>query len=362
MPLIENVIRPDIRALSAYHVGASEGFLKLDAMENPYLLPEALRAELGKRLSDVALNRYPIPSYTTLKTAICDKMGIPAGYDVMLGNGSDELISLLMVACARRDLAKPATVLAPVPTFVMYEMFAQFSGMAFAGVPLKDDFSLDMPAMLVAIEEHRPALIFLAYPNNPTGNRFNDDEIIEIIHAVGDNGVVIVDEAYQPFSPTSFMPRLPEFSNLLVMRTVSKLGLAGTRLGYMSASAELLEQFEKVRPPYNVNVLTQTAVEFALENISVLDEQAARLREERSKQAAALAALPGVKVFPSDANFLLIRVNKAEQVFEKLVARKILIRNVGKMHPLLNDCLRVNISTPEENQQFLEAFKACIAA
>ena len=360
--LIENLIRPDIRALNAYHVGASDGFLKLDAMENPYPLPEALRTELGKRLSDVALNRYPIPSYTTLKAAICSKMGVPAGYSVMLGNGSDELISLLTVACARRDLTKPATVLAPVPTFVMYAMFAQFSGMAFTGVPLKDDFSLDMSAMLSGIEAHRPALVFLAYPNNPTGNLFKEDEIVEIIRAVGDSGIVIVDEAYQPFSPTSFMPRLPEFPNLIVMRTVSKLGLAGVRLGYMSASNTLLEQFEKVRPPYNVNVLTQAAVEFALENLSVLDEQAAWLRTERTKQAKALAALPGVEVFPSDANFLLIRVNQAEQVFEKLLAHKILIRNVGKMHSLLNNCLRVNISTPEENQQFLDAFKTCITA
>lgn len=362
MSLIENIIRPDVRALSAYHVGASEGFLKLDAMENPYLLPEALRVELGHRLSEVALNRYPVPSYTALRVALCEKMGVPNGYDVMLGNGSDELISLLTVACARRDLATPATVMAPIPTFVMYSMFAQFSGMNFAGVLLKDDFSLDMPAMLEAIKQHQPAIVFLAYPNNPTGNLFAENDIVEILRTVGDTGIVVVDEAYQPFAQTSFMPRLPEFPNLVVMRTVSKLGLAGVRLGYMSASAELLEQFEKVRPPYNVNVLTQATVEFVLENLSVLDEQAAWLREERGKQAAALSSLAEVEVFPSDANFLLFRVNDAHQVFEKLIERKVLIRNVGKIHSLLNNCLRVNISTPEENHQFLDAFKACVAA
>ena len=361
MSLIENIIRPDIRALNAYHVGASEGFVKLDAMENPYLLPEELRTELGRRLSDVALNRYPIPSYASLKAIICDKMGVPKAYDVMLGNGSDELISLISVACARRDLAAPVKVIAPVPTFVMYQMFAQFAGMEFVGVPLKADFSLDTAAMLAAIEQHKPAIVYLAYPNNPTGNLFKASDMEDIICAVGDDGIVVVDEAYQPFSPTSFMPRLPEFANLVVMRTVSKLGLAGVRLGYMSASQALLEQFEKVRPPYNVNVLTEATVEFALENIAVLDHQAALLRAERASQAIALAALPGVEVFPSDANFLLLRVANAEQVFEKLIARKVLIRNVGKMHSLLTNCLRVNISTPEENRQFLDAFKACIA-
>lgn len=361
MSLIDNIIRPDIRALVAYHVGASEGFLKLDAMENPYLLPEELRVELGRRLADVALNRYPIPSYETLKTAICDKMGVPPGYDIMLGNGSDELISLMSVACARRDLPAPAKVLAPVPTFVMYAMFAKYAGMDFVGVPLKADFSLDLPAMIAAIIEHRPSIVWLAYPNNPTGNLFADGDIMALLGAIGDNGIVVVDEAYQPFAQKSFMPLLPMFPNLVVMRTVSKLGLAGVRLGYMSASPELLEQFEKVRPPYNVNVLTQAAVVYALENLSVLDYQAALLRGERARQAEALAALPGVEVFPSDANFLLFRVNDADRVFEKLLERKVLIRNVGKMHPLLHNCLRVNVSTPEENNQFLEAFKACIA-
>ena len=361
MSLIENIIRPDVRALNAYHVGVSEGFLKLDAMENPYMLPEELRAELGRRLSEVALNRYPIPSYSSLKTAICAKMGVPAGYDIMLGNGSDELISLLSVACARRDLGAPAKVLAPVPTFVMYSMFAQFSGMEFVGVPLKSDFSLDMPAMLAVIAEQKPSIVYLAYPNNPTGNLFKSGDIVDVIRSVGETGIVVVDEAYQPFAQTSFMSRLPEFANLVVMRTVSKLGLAGVRLGYMSASHELLNEFEKVRPPYNINVLTQATVEYALENLSVLDNQAALLRNEREKQRALLSSLPGVEVFPSDANFLLIRVANADRVFEKLIARKVLIRNVGKMHSLLAGCLRVNVSTPEENSQFLEAFKACLA-
>jgi histidinol-phosphate aminotransferase len=362
MSLIENVIRPDVRELAAYHVPNSAGFVKLDAMENPYTLPEALRTALGRRLADVAMNRYPVPSYTELKSRISDKLGVPAGFDVVLGNGSDELISMMSIACARPD----AKVLAPVPGFVMYAMSAQFSGLEFVGVPLKPDFTLDKAAMLAAIAQHKPAITYLAYPNNPTGTLFDADAMVEIIRAVGDSGVVVVDEAYQPFAQSSFMPRLAEFANLIVMRTVSKLGLAGIRLGYMSGNGALLAEFEKVRPPYNINVLTQAAAEFVLEHVDVLDAQAAALRAERTKLAAALAGLPGVEVFPSAANFLLIRIKtdntNANKVFSALLNHKVLVKNAGKMHPLLGNCLRVTVSTPEENKIFIDALTASLAS
>lgn len=361
MPLIENVIRPEVRALAAYHVPDASGFIKLDAMENPYALPESLRGELGRHLANVAMNRYPVPSYAELKARICDKLGVPAGFDVILGNGSDELITMLAVACAKPG----AKVLAPTPCFVMYKMSAQFAGLEFIGVPLKPDFSLDKAALLAAIAQHQPAITYLAYPNNPTGNLYNADDMVDIIRAVGDSGIVVVDEAYQPFAQASFMPRLAEFANLVVMRTMSKLGLAGIRLGYMSASGALLAEFDKVRPPYNVNVLTQAAAEFMLDHAGILDAQAAILRDERSKLTAAMAALPGVEVFPSAANFLLIRVKnqkiKADDAFSTLLDRKVLTKNVGKMHPLLENCLRVTVGTPEENQLFLDALRASLA-
>jgi histidinol-phosphate aminotransferase len=362
MSLIENIIRPEVLALSAYHVPDASGFVKLDAMENPYTLPDPLRSELGCRLADVAMNRYPVPSYAELKKRICDKLGVPTGFDVVLGNGSDELIALISIACAKPG----AKVLAPTPGFVMYAMSAKFAGQEFIGVPLRPDFSLDKFAMLAAIAEHKPVVTYLAYPNNPTGNLFDADDMMSIIRAVGDNGIVVVDEAYQPFAQASFMPRLPEFDNLVVMRTVSKLGLAGIRLGYMSASAALLNELDKVRPPYNVNVLTQAAAEFVLDHVEVLDAQADALRVERAKLVTALAALPDVEVFPSAANFLLIRVapgkNSADSVFSALLDRKVLIKNVGKMHPLLANCLRVTVSTPEENQLFLDALKASLVS
>lgn len=358
MSLIENIIRPDIRALAAYHVPDSTGFVKLDAMENPYTLPESLRAELGQRLADVAMNRYPVPTYAALKAKICEKLGVPPGYDVVLGNGSDELISMISIACAQPG----AKVLAPLPGFVMYAMSAQFAGLEFIGVPLKADFSLDLAAMLAAIAQHKPVITYLAYPNNPTGTLFDAADMEAIIRAVGDGGIVIVDEAYQPFAPASFMPRLAEFDNLIVMRTVSKLGLAGIRLGYMAAGAALLAEFDKVRPPYNINVLTQAAAEFVLDHTAVLDAQAEALRSERTRLSAALSALPGVEVFPSAANFLLIRVPCADEVFANLLQRKILIKNVGKMHASLENCLRVTVSTPQENALFLDALRASLSS
>jgi histidinol-phosphate aminotransferase len=329
-------------------------------MENPYPLPDHLATELAGRLAAVALNRYPVASYASVKERICRQLGVPAGYDVLLGNGSDELISILDMACAHQD--RRAVVVAPVPTFVMYARSAQFAGMDFVGVPLKDDLTLDLPAMLAAIARHKPALVYLSYPNNPTGNLFEADDVAAIIRALGDTGIAVVDEAYEPFAQQSFMGRLPEFDNLVVMRTVSKLGLAGIRLGYMSAAPKLLEQFDKVRPPYNVNVLTQVAAEFALDNIDVLNQQAAILREQRALLAEALAAVPGVQVFPSAANFILVRVPDADAANAYLLSHKVLVKNVGKMHSVLTNCLRITVSTPEENAAFLEAFKASQAA
>jgi histidinol-phosphate aminotransferase len=356
MSLIENIIRSEVLALLAYHVPDSSGFVKLDAMENPYTITAELQAALAERLSQVDLNRYPVPSYTALKKAIKREFGIPTNYEVVLGNGSDELISMVSVACAKPG----ASVVAPVPGFVMYAMSARLAGLKFVGVPLHADLTLDKSAMLAAIAEHKPAITYLAYPNNPTGTLFDVADVEDILLAVGDTGVVIVDEAYQPFAQTSFMPRLAEFDNLIVMRTVSKLGLAGIRLGYMSGSQALLNEFEKVRPPYNINVLTEAATEFMLQHVDVLDAQAAQLCEQRTLLATALQQLKGVEVFPSAANFLLIRVPQAEQVFANLLKQKILVKNVGKMHALLENCLRITVSSPAENAIFLDALKASL--
>ncbi|WP_426174547.1 histidinol-phosphate transaminase [Massilia sp. TWR1-2-2] len=356
--LIANTIRADVRAINGYVVAEASGFIKLDAMENPYQLPASLRAELGERLAAAALNRYPVASYATLKQRIRAKLGVPEGYDVVLGNGSDELISIVAMATARQD--RRAVIVAPVPAFVMYQRSAKFAGMDFVGVPLLPDFTLDQPALLAAIREHKPAVLFLSYPNNPTGNLYDAADMAELIDALGDTGIAVVDEAYEPFARTSFMGHLPEFENLVVMRTLSKLGLAGIRLGYMSAAPALLAQFDKVRPPYNVNVLTQVAAEFALDQLDVLDAQAADINAARATLAADMAALPGVEVFPSAANFLLFRVPDSDAACAKLAADKVLVKNMGKMDALLANCIRVTVSTPEENSAFLTALTAAL--
>ena len=354
--LIRHTIRPDVQAQHAYAVPDASGMLKLEAMENPFLLPPALRTALGTHLAEVALNRYPVPSYTRLKHAICREFGVPQGFDVVLGNGSDELITMLVQACVRHG--QPGnTVLAPVPTFVMYALSAQLAGMQFVGVDLKPDLRLDLPAMLAAIAQHEPALIFLSYPNNPTGTLFEEHEIEQILAAAP--GIVVVDEAYQPFAGTSFMARLPQFHNLVLMRTVSKLGLAGIRLGYMSAHPALLAQVDKVRPPYNINVLTQATAEFLLDHASVFADQAAQLCQARTDLTQALQAL-GLAVFPSAANFLLVRFENGDQVFQKLLQQKVLVKNVGRMHALLHNCLRITVSTPQENQLLLQALQGAL--
>ncbi len=356
--LIAHTIREDVRNIASYHVPDASGYVKLDAMENPYQLPDDLRTELGQRLADAALNRYPVASYATLKSKICAGLGVPAGYDVLLGNGSDELISIMATAVAQQG--RRAVIMAPTPAFVMFSRSAQFAGADFVGVPVQADFSLDLPAMLAAIEQHKPALVFLAYPNNPTGNLFDADDMVAIVQALGETGIAVVDEAYQPFAKKSFMGRLPEFPNLVVMRTLSKLGLAGIRLGYLSGDPRLLAELEKVRPPYNVNVLTQVAAEFALDHLDVLDRQAEMLNAERSRLAAELAALPGVEVFPSAANFIALRVPDADGACARLRDEKVLIKNLSKMDKLLANCIRVTVSTPEENTAFLTALKASL--
>lgn len=348
----QDIIRRDVLAMTSYPVPDASGFVKLDAMENPFALPEALAAKLGEHLAAVALNRYPAPRPEALIAKIKRTMNIPAECDVLLGNGSDEIISIISTACAKPG----AKILAPVPGFVMYQVSAKLANVEFVGVPLKADFTLDVDAMLAAIAAHQPAVVWLAYPNNPTGTLFDDGEMERII-AAATKSLVVIDEAYQPFAQHSWMPRAAAFDNVVVMRTVSKLGLAGIRLGYLAGLPAWLNEFDKVRPPYNVNVLTQAAADFLLDYVDVLDAQAAQLRDERTTLAAAVAQLPGAEVFPSAGNFLLVRVPDAAATFETLLTARVLIKNVSKMHPLLANCVRLTVGSPDENARLLAALK-----
>ncbi len=346
----DQTIRPEILALSAYHVPPATGMIKLDAMENPYALPPALQDEIAKLTAHAPINRYPDPSAVELKVTLREALAVPDGMDIMLGNGSDEIIQIIAMAAAKPD----AVLMSVEPAFVMFRMIATFANMSYVGVPLNNDFSIDLDAILAGIEKHKPAVIFLAYPNNPTGNLFDADAILRIIEA--SPGIVVVDEAYHAFADASLIDKLTQHPNLLLMRTLSKLGLAGLRLGILIGRPEWLIQLEKLRLPYNVGIMTQLIAKAVLRHPELLLEQAAAIKTERSTMNKRLAAMDGVEVFHSDANFILLRVNGAKQIFQTLKQRGILIKNLDGTHPLLEECLRVTVGTIDENAQFCYAF------
>ena len=346
-PKFKQLIRQDVQSMHAYAIQDSVGMVKLDAMENPYRLPAALQAHLGQRLGALALNRYPDGRVNDLRQALADYARMPEGFDIMLGNGSDELISLLAMACD----VPGGSILAPLPGFVMYGMSAQLQGLKFTGVPLTADFELDEAAMLAAIAEHRPSIIYLAYPNNPTANLWDDTVIEKIITAAP--GLVVMDEAYQPFSSKSYIDRIARHGHVLLMRTLSKFGLAGVRIGYMMGPKALIAEIDKVRPPYNISVLNYECALFALEHREVFAEQAAAVVAQRTMLLDALAAMKGVKAWKSDANMILVRVPDAAKTFEGMKSRHVLVKNVSKMHPLLANCLRLTVGTADENTQML---------
>lgn len=352
--LPERLLRQEVLSLHAYHVQPSPGMVKLDAMENPYLLPENIRAEIAQAVAMAAINRYPDADAQRLKRRIREVSGLPATVDVLLGNGSDEIIQLLAMA-----VAKPGAILMSVePSFVMYKMIATFTGMKYTGVPLTEDFALDLAAMLALIKLQQPALIFLAYPNNPTGNLFDASAIEQIIAAA--EGLVVIDEAYYAFASSSFLPQLGRYDNLLVMRTFSKLGMAGLRLGFLAGSKVWLEQLEKLRLPYNVGVLPQTVAEILLQHHDVLLLQAEQIRRDRTWLFERLVGTVDVHAYPSDANFILFRLPHAARVFEGLKQRGVLVKKLDGGHPALLDCLRVTVGTAEENELFVRALQESI--
>jgi len=358
MSTAAKVIRPEIQAMHAYPVSDATGMVKLDVMESPYRLPEALADEIGRTVAQVALNRYPVPSATELRALIHRVMQVPEGCDVLLGNGSDECIQYITAAVARDG----AVVMAPVPSFAMFSMHAFFYRLRFVGMPLRENFTLDTEGFLAAMAKEKPALVWIAYPNNPTGNAFPVADIERILRAAP--GLVVIDEAYQPFAGATFMPRLAEFENMVVMRTVSKIGMAGLRLGYVSGRPEWIDAFNKTRSPFNVNVLTEAVAIKLLQNKSLLDAQAASVLAERERLRPELERLAGLTVFPSAANFLLVRVaggkGAGTRLFESLRQQGVLVKDFSGGHPLMENCLRLTIGTPEENRILVAALREAL--
>jgi histidinol-phosphate aminotransferase len=356
--MIARWVPPRIRALSAYKVQSAAGLIKLDAMENPYAWPAEIVEGWLEALRSVELNRYPAASADELKGALAAHLNVPSGASLVLGNGSDELIGLLAMLLT----GSGRTMVCPEPSFSMYRQVCAMVDMHYVPVPLATNFELDRSAMLAAIAEHEPALIFIAYPNNPTGNLFDEADVRAVIEA--SPGLVVVDEAYGPFSDASFMDAVGSYPNLAVMRTLSKAGFAGLRLGLMALPPAWADEVEKLRLPYNINTLTQASALYALSHYRAFDQQVASIRAERAALVRHLGARPGVHLHRSAANFVLLRlpIGSGTAVFQRIREEGVLVKNLHGAGPGLDDCLRVTVGSPAENARFLEALDIALSA
>ena len=352
----EKLLRAELANMQAYQVPDATGLIKLDAMENPYVFPETLKEQWLEELNSVELNRYPNPQASELKKTFQQAFSLSSKLELMFGNGSDELIQLLIMA-----VAKPgASILTVTPSFSMYKLIAEYVGVDVVEVPLQQDsFALQMDVLRAEMQRHKPAVIFLACPNNPTGTLWPQDQIEEIIKQA--TGLVVIDEAYSPFAAYSMMSLVERYPHALMMRTVSKMGLAGLRLGWMLGDAQWMGELNKMRLPYNINALTQASASFSLRNISVFNEQAKQICQQREKLSNAMQSMVQLQVFPSEANFILFKVlsGTANEIFENLLSNKIIIKNVSNNN-LLENCLRVTVGTEEENQVFIKALDAAL--
>jgi histidinol-phosphate aminotransferase len=355
---VRALVRPEVAALESYAVAHADGLLKLDAMESPYRWPAPLVEAWLERLRAVELNRYPPASPPALRAALGEWAGIPAGFAVMLGNGSDELLQLVALCLARPG----ARALVPVPSFSMYRPIARLAGLELVEVPLRTDFALDLPALRAAYAAHAPALTFLASPNNPTGVRYPDADVAALLEAA--TGLVVLDEAYVPFAGASLAPWLARHPNLVLLRTLSKVGLAGLRLGFLAAHPAWHGALDRARLPYNVGTLALASAAFALEHRDWLDDAAARVVAARERLVAELRALPGLTAVPSAANFVLVRApaGRGRMLHEALRAAGILVKDFASAPAPLTDCLRITVGTPPDHARVLAALAGALGA
>ncbi len=347
---IKNIIRlikPQVRKLDAYHIDKTPFRIKLDAMENPFPPPELVSREIGKAVQEVFINRYPDPSAIKLKKAIAALWGMDPDL-MILGNGSDELIQAIILAFG-------GPVLIPVPTFAMYEITSQALSQKVVTVPLGKDFSLDADKMLKKAKEVKAKVIFLACPNNPTGNRYFDADVRKILANAA--AAVVIDEAYFDFSRKTHLPELKKFPNLIILRTLSKIGFAGLRVGVLTASPMVIEELNKIRLPYNINTLSQAAAVAALKHKNIIERQISLLISERENLYNVLSQIKGITVYPSQTNFILFKTSTdATRIYTKLKQVGILIKNLNRPGPLKN-CLRVTVGKPEENSEFISELR-----
>ncbi len=340
-----------VKALKAYHVDHCDAEIKLHANENSHPLPASLIEQFGTRLQELDLNRYPDPDSASLKKTLAKRLNIDPA-QLTIGNGSDELIQVLI-----QIFCDPGDALAiPDPTFAMYNIIAKGMGVRPIPYSLNEDWDFEAEPFLEAIRNQGVKLIFFSYPNNPTGNCFNKNEIQKVIE--GFEGIVVLDEAYYDFAQSSFIDQLSKHNNLILLRSLSKIGLAGLRVGYGIAAPEIIQEMNKIRLPYNSNMLSQDFSDIVLSQFEIVKQQIDKIIEERKRVHQNLAKIEGVVPFKSDANFILFKTQKdSSSIFKSLAERGVLIRDLGA-HPRLKHCLRVTIGTPEENNRFLEELKA----
>ncbi len=350
---ISKTIRPEVRAMKAYPVAPPWPGIRLELMEDTHLDPHLpaleLRRELGERIAAAAFNRYPDPSAPALKDTMRKTLGIDTKHEIILGSGSDEIITII----SQSILAGGGTVVSLEPSFSVFKNAATAVAGRYVGVSLRADFTLDIDVLLATIEREQPKLVWIVYPNNPTGNLFPDADIECVIKAAP--GLVVIDEAYEAFAGRSWLARLDEFPNLVLMRTLSKIGLAGVRLGYAIGAPEWINEFNKVRGPFNVGVLQQIATEVMLKHFDTLKHHARQMVEQRDRMFNALKSMPGVTPFPSAANFVLARFPDSAKVFDGLKSRGILVRNLSALHPHMANTLRLSAGTPSEVEALLVA-------
>ena len=348
-------LRPEISKLQAYGVPDASGFVKLDAMENPYTWPGELRSQWLEILADAQVNRYPEPNPDTLKQKLKLQFGPSNECGFLFGNGSDELIQLLAMA-----IAKPgASIVTVSPSFSMYQMISDFVGIDCHVVELTEEFELNVDATIEAINHYDPSLVFLAYPNNPTGNLWNRDDVLKVIQSC--KGIVVIDEAYGPFASDSFSEELQNFPNMVLLRTASKIGLAGIRFGWLAGAIELINELNKLRLPYNINSLTQLTIEFALDNFQLFKQQALQIQESRQTLFDRLSRMEGVRPYESEANFILFKLlsQNANDIYKRLLVEKVLIKNLSQQAGL-SQCLRVTVGTEQENTEFCRALERAL--
>ncbi|MEW6570393.1 MAG: histidinol-phosphate transaminase [Nitrospirota bacterium] len=347
---IKKLVKQNVYELLAYDVKEIPCRTKLDANESPYGLPPDML-----RLGDVqallsGLNRYPDSQAKGLKKQVSRYFGINSE-NLLQGNGSDELIYYLITTFG-------GPVLYPVPTFSMYGIITRALNETGIEVPLDEDFDLDVEKILRAIKTKKPRIIFLSSPNNPTGNCFSTERILRVVDITSRKSVVVVDEAYQPFAgKKGFIPVLKDYKNLVLMRTLSKIGLAGLRVGFLIADEEIINEVNKVRLPFNLNSLSQAIAKTVLSKRKVLDSRIKSIVSERDRLYEEMATIKGVRPFPSEANFILFRVEDSNRVYSDLLKEGILVRN---MKGVIENCLRVTVGTPEENRTFIDTLKEIV--